>query len=427
MLAARLGSALHFAYPDRTTKEVFSFDLPEGSYVTDANVVARGDRVAAYIIANALGGASDPPPFAETVVLDVDGAVLHHERHEFAYEGWGSDSQLTGNAGGLFVLTLMEVKAGLGLVIDGTEAHTFAERVAARSDPDEDGRMVVWDTESSSSADLHFFDARAATVTPSQYIAADPFDDIASSPTVLGSGILYIARNPARLVFEGASGTSDLPLDVELDEPGHANPGWLASGGYRLFMLGGLTELDARYLATHFASGEAREFRLSPPSGFEVPGDYWNPPPIDANGRLLVPLWTDQIVHLHATKDGVTWEPVGRPIASGGGPTSTREAGGTVLFEGGGGSVEVPGALPAWSTQLIGPEGGEGVELVRWDPGGADNPLYAEDALSADGGCVAYFRSGSVRVVEVAGYSASDLGLMADGYSAEMAWIPVGE
>lgn len=428
MLASRLGGSVYFSYPDRTSHEVFTFALPEGSYVTGADVVARGDRVAAYIIADALGAATEPPPFAEVVVLHVDGTVLFHERYDFAYEGWGSDSRLTGNAAGLFVLTLLEVQTGLGLVIDGTEAHTFAEPMAGRSDPDAEGQMVVWDSEASSTADLHFFDVPAGTFTPSQYISEDPFDDLASSPTVLGSGLLYLERNPPRLVYEGASGTSELPVDVDFDYPGHASPGYSASGGYRLFMLGGTTELDARYLVTHFASGEVREFRLDPPAGYQIPGDYWNPPPIDARGRLLVPFTGVDTVQLHATADGATWEPVGRPIAESGYATSTREVGGTVIFDGWGGGLDVPGALPSHAAQLVGPQGGDGIELVRNDePGAPDNPLYADDTISDDGACLAYFRNGNLHVVEVADYTSSDLGLLGGILSAEMAWIPLAE
>lgn len=190
-------------------------------------------------------------------------------------------------------------------------------------------------------------------------------------------------------------------------------------------MLGGADELDARYLATHFATGEVRELRLAPPAGFSLPGDYWNPPPIDAGGRLIVPLHSDQAVALHATRDGETWEPVGRPIVASGYPTSTKVVAQTVIFDGYGGGMEIPGLLPAWAAQLVGPQGGEGIELVRSDPGAPDNPIYAEDEISPDGACLAYFRSGSLHVVEVSDYSASDLGIAASGASAEMSWIPL--
>jgi hypothetical protein len=187
-----------------------------------------------------------------------------------------------------------------------------------------------------------------------------------------------------------------------------------------------VSSADARYLATRFASGEARELRLVPPAGYTLPGDYWNPPPIDARGRLLVPLYGGGAISLQATSDGERWEPVGRPLTASGYPTKTIEAGGAVIFDGYGSSEQVPGALPAYASQLVGPQGGEGIELERWTPGAPDNPLYAEDVISADGACVAYFGSGTLRVVETASYAATDLGLGAEGYSAEMAWIPVG-
>ncbi|MEO7327644.1 MAG: hypothetical protein ABI193_03630 [Minicystis sp.] len=427
MLAVRVGSAVHFAYPDRSTRQIYAFDIPEGMHLTQAGVTARGDRVAAYAIVSALGGKKEPPAFAEIVLVHVDGTVLVHERHDFAYQGWGSDSRLVGNAGGRFVLTLSEVQAGLGLVVEDEGTHPFSEPMAARSDPDPDGRLVVWNTKASSSSDLHFFDTEAGTFTPARYLSKDPFEDLASSPALLGAGLLYLERNPSRLVYEEASKVSEWPLDITLDSPGHAGPGYDASGGYVLFMLGGQTELDARYLATRFASREAREFTLAPPQGFKLPGDFWNPPPIDAEGRLLVPLAGDQRVELQATRNGIDWTRLGRPFAASSYPVNLRVGGSTVIFRGTGGGMEIPGTLPAWTSQLIGPQGGEGIELIRNDPGAPDNPVYGDDTISPDGACVAYFRSGSLRVVEVADYSASDLGLTADKQSAEMAWIPLLE
>jgi hypothetical protein len=425
MLAARLGSRLVFAYPDRSTREVFSFELPEGAGLRHGGVIARGDRVAAYIVGSPGAQSDEPAPFAEVVVLGVDGALLAHERRAFAYEGWGSESHLAGNAEGVFALTLLEVKAGLGLVIDDAGTRPFSERMAGRSDPDARGRMVVMDYEASSTAALHFFDTQQGSFWPSHYVSDDLPGEHASSPTVVGAGLLYLQHAPARLVFEDASGVLEQPIDVALSSPGHATPGYGASGGWRVFMLGGSSVLEARYLTTHFASGELHEFRLSPPPGQALPGDYWNPPRIDPRGRLLLPLWGAGRVQLHATKDGQSWSPIGKPITESGYPTKLAEAGGTVIFEGWGGDMALPGTLPPWAAQLVGPEGGEGIELVRADPGGADNPTYAEDAISGDGACVAYFRSGSLHVIDVATYSSSDLGLSTEAQSAEMAWIPL--
>jgi hypothetical protein len=431
MLAARLGQAIHFVYPDRSSKQVFAFDVPEGMYLSGADVAARGDRVAAYGIVHALGGGKEPPPFAVAAVLDVDGQVLYHERHDFDYEGVGSDSRIYGDARGLFVLTLTEVDTFLGLVLEGSEAHPFSERMAGRGDPDRHGRMVVWDADSNSTATYHFFDTEAGTFTPSRFVADYSAETIASSPAVLGSGIIYLARQPDRIVFEDASGPSDLPLDFGLDleliYPGFASPAWNYSGETMVFALGGQDELDARYLLTHFASGEVREFRLSPPQGYVLPADYWNPPALDAAGRLLLTLRADDHVRLFATADGAAWEPVGRPIAASPYGTRTQVVNRTVVFQGQGDGEDVPGLLPAWASQLVGPGGGDGIELARWELGAPDNPIYADDEISADGSCLAYFRKGSLHVVEVEGYVSSDLGLPANGYSAEMAWIPLPE
>lgn len=422
MLAARVGAGLYFARPDRTVERIFDFDVPEGMYVTEADVIARGDRIAAYAVVSALGGAKSPPAYVEVIVLDVnDGAVRFYERHPFAYEGWGSDSRLAGNANGLFAMTLLEIKTGLGLVIDDSGSHTFTRRMGGRSDPDAAGRMVVVDYESSSSVAFHFFDTQTDEFAPSQYVLGT----FASSATVLGHGILYIARDPARLIFEDASGPIELPIDVTLEDPGHATPGFATSNGWAVFHLGGATPLESRYLTARIASNEARELTVSPPSPFSLPEDSWNPPAIDARGRLLFVLSDGERLQLHATADGTNWEPLGRPITNENYPYTVIEAGGAVIFDGYGSGNAAQGALPAYASQLIGPGGGEGIELIRSDPGSPSNPTYADDELSPDGACLAYFRSGSLHVVEVDGYASADLGVPTDGQSAEMAWIPI--
>lgn len=430
MLAARIGTALHYAYPDRSTRQVFSFALAANSYVVQADVLARGDRVAAYVVTAAVAGAAQPPPSAEMVVLDLDGQLVFHERADFAYQGWGADSQLVGNDQGLFVVSLLEVHAQLGRVIDGVVAQPYAQRMAARSDPDAAGRLVAWDADASSSVDFHFFDTAAGTFTPSAYLSGLPSGHIASQPALVASGLLYLRDDPARLVFEDAAGQRDFPSDLPLGAlaaPALPTPGSSPTAGHVLFQMGGSTELDARYVVARYGAGAAAPFSLSPPPGFTLPADFWNPPPIDATGRIIVPLLGEQRVQLHATKNGVDWAPLGRPVVASGYPTHTRVVGGTAIFQGNGDSTTLPGALPAWATQLIGPQGGEGIELVRSDPGAPDNPFYADDEISTDGACLAYFRSGSLRVVEVADYSAADLGLSSGTQSAEMSWIPLAK
>lgn len=427
MLAARVDRSLHFVYPDRGVQEVVKLDVPEGMYVTHSDVIARGDLVAVYAVVTAFGGKDGPAPYVELAVVHVDGTLRYHDKHAFAYEGWGADSQLVGNEEGLFVLTLMEVQTELGLVWEDGAIKKYSQRMAARSDPDAAGRLVVWDAESSSSADLHFFDTQAGTILPSQYVSLEWPSQVVSSPAVVGAGLLYLRPDPPRLVFEDASGSSALPIDVELDPSGYAVPGYWASGEYRVFGLGGTSPETARYLTARFSTGEVREIRLKPPPGYKLPADYWNAPLIDGSGRVMVILGAGKHMQLFATKDGSTWEALGLPVGDAGYPVTVREAGGAVIFDGLGGGEKVEGALPAGTAQLIGPQGGEGIVLVRVDPGGPDNPLYAEDEISADGGCVAYFRSGSLHVVETADYSSSNVGLTAATHGVEMAWIPLGD
>jgi hypothetical protein len=95
------------------------------------------------------------------------------------------------------------------------------------------------------------------------------------------------------------------------------------------------------------------------------------------------------------------------------------------IAEGGGAVVFDIFGSPLSTSQLVGPQGGEGIDLVLEDPGAPDNPTYGNTEISTDGACVAYFRSGSVHVIETATMAPEDLGLLADGDSAEMAWVPL--
>jgi hypothetical protein len=428
MLAARVNDGLFFAYPDRTVREVFTFGVPADGYVSgDAQVIARGDLVAAYVVVAPLGNESSLEPYAELVVVDVEGEVRFFERFSFDYDGWGSDSSLFGNPDGLFVLSLLEVMTGLGQVIDGAEATSFTQKMGGRADPDALGHMLVVDYEASSTAAYHFLDTNDGTVSPSRYWLSSEAGVSASSPAVVDGGIVYVQRSPDRLVFEDAHGVEELELDFELAADDYPSPGWARSGGWALFLLGGGTPSDARYLAAHFASGQTRTFTLSPPDPWQLPEDTWNAPAIDSFGRVVVVLSDGARFQVHATVDGSSWETLGRPLTAAGYSAVLVEAGGAIVFDGyGGGDGPVEGALPSHAAQLVGPQGGEGVELVRDDvEGGPDNPTYGDDVLSQDGRCLSYFKNGSLHVVETATYALSDLGLVSTTQSAESAWIPL--
>jgi hypothetical protein len=430
MLAARIDYALVLAYRDRAHREVFHFDVPEnGAISPGSKLIARGDLVAAYVMVTPKVQGAVVAPYVEIVIVDVGGQLRFHERYPFAYDGWGSSEALVGREDGLFVVSSMEVKTGLGVVIDGATDSLFTAKMEARSDPDARGRLVVTDYEASNSTAFHFFDARKGTFTPSRYWATSLAGDYAGSPAVVNEALLYFERDPDRLVLEGADGVRSLPVPGVIAPGEYPSPGWRRSGGWALFLLGGSTSTTARYLATRFESGEVRTFTLAPPSPWQLPGDYWNPPPIDARGRLQVPLTDGARYQMFSTVDGATWEPVGLPVTAApyAFPHEFVEAGGAVSFRGyGGGEKPLQGVLESHASQIVGPQGGEGRVLVRHDvPGAPDNPLYAEDTISGDGACVAYFKNGSVHIVETDGYDVSDLELTVDGYVAEMAWIPL--
>lgn len=421
MLAARLDDGLHFAYRDRSAREVFTFDVPEQGYVADARLLARGELVAAYVLVSPLGGTEAFEPYGELVVVDLEGVQRAYERFDFAYEGWGSDMALVGNEAGLFALTSLEVKTSLGVVVDGAEVRTFSDKLAARSDPDPAGRLVALDYEAPSSVAFHFLDLHAGQASPSQYLSGDH----ASSAAVLGHGIAYLDRDPARWIFEDADGTITGPVDVQLEPVSHASPGWQRDGGWLLFGLGGASPELERYLALHVGTRRSRGFSLTPPEPWQLPGDHWNTPAIDASGRVVVPLSDGSRFQLFATANGADWEAIGRPITEDGYAPKLVTAGGAVVFAGVGSDAPVAeGALPAYADQLVGPQGGEGIELVRHDAlGGLDNPSSGEDALSPDGSCLAYYRNGSLHVIETDSYALSDLGLVATGQHAETVWI----
>lgn len=425
MLASRLGSGIFYTYSDTSSKQVFTLNVPPEMYISRSDVIARGDRVAAFAYVRPLDAMSSASPYVETVVLDMEGQPVSHGQYNVDPPNWGAEYQVVGNANGLFVFTMFEGDTGLGVVADETEVYTFSDLYAGRTDPDGQATMVVWKVGSNSSADLHFFNTQTKSFKPSEFAADDTYKDIASTPAFLGTGLLYLMRNPNRLVFEDAAGRHEVPLNVELMDPGWASAGYVSSGGHVMFALGGTNASNARYLTTHFATGEAGEFTLTAPSGFAAPGDYWNAPAVDTFGRALMYLANDKVGQLHATSNGKDWQPLGKSTAVGFQGVSILERGGTVVFDGSGPPIDAP--PDAWVAQIIGPEGGDGALLVRQEVGAPDNPYGAEDELSADGRCFAYFRNGSLSMVEVPGYTVTDLGLTTDLYEAEMAWIPVAK
>ncbi len=415
MLAARVNNDVHLVYRNRTVNKVFSFAVPDDGYIIgQAPIIARGDLVAAAVVIAPRGGADTFPTFAELVVIDMAGGVQLQQRYDFRFQGANTELGLSGNANGLFVMTFTETNASLGIVVQDGETTEFEQRIALRSDPDPAGRMVVWNTDASSTADLAFFDALSRMTTPARYLAGEQI----SSPIVLNHGIVYLNRSPARLLSESADGIGEQALDVTLGPASQATAGTVHSGNWILFMLGGQTARDARYLATNVATGKAREFRLEPPPSWELPQDFWNPPAIDSTGRLLVVLSSGSAWQLHTTIDGVDWEPVGRSIeANGFGTKPLLIAGDAVVFD----AFNNP-------AQLVGPQGGDGFELVRDDViGDPSNPTDADDVLSPDGSCLAYFKNGSLQVVESDSYAQTDLGIESTTQSASAAWIPLSE
>ena len=69
-----------------------------------------------------MAGGDDFEPFAQLVVVDVDGAVRFSATRPFDYRGSGSSNHLGGRADGLFVHTMLETKEQLGLVVHHGEA-----------------------------------------------------------------------------------------------------------------------------------------------------------------------------------------------------------------------------------------------------------------------------------------------------------------
>ncbi|MBK8257195.1 MAG: hypothetical protein IPK82_31545 [Polyangiaceae bacterium] len=425
MLASRLGSGIFYTYPDTSSAQVFTFNVPPEMYISRSDVIARGDRVAAFAYVRPLDAMSSTSPYVETVVLDMDGMPISHGQYNVDPPNWGADYQLVGNANGLFVFTMFEGDTGFGVVAAEADVYTFDDLYAARTDPDSQGNMVVWKVGSNSTGDLHFFNTQAKTFTPSEFLADNTYKDIASTPTFWGSGLLYLMGNPNRLIFEDAAGRHEISLNVDLLLPGWASAGYITSNGHAMFALGGANEVNARYLTTHFATGEFREFSLVVPSGFATPGGYWNAPSVDASGRALFPLYNNQLSQLHATADGQLWQPLGVPTALGDQQPSILERAATIVYDGSGPPEGAPSN--AWVGQILGPGEGESALLIRAEPGAPNNPYGAEDELSGDGRCLAYFRNGSLTIVEIPGYNVTDLGLTTDLYEAEMAWIPVAQ
>ncbi len=403
MLAARVNFSIFFAYRDRSVKEVFAFSVPDDGHISRSRQLAvRGDFVAAHAFIAPLGQRDTFEPFTEIVLLDVEGNVHFNARFYSEERPSSSASQLHGRADGLFVHALADSGSELGVVVDRDDATLLEQRWIARSDPDDRGFQLgrLTETDALGTSELRFLDVASGLVLPSRYISED--DRRASSPAVVPGGMAYLLRSPSTLVFESAAGSWELPVEVALEPTGSASSTDFADGGWALFLLGGASAEAARYLAWKPSSGAWRELTLRPPAGMTLPSDDWNGPHIDHTGRIIMALEAPGTAQVFTTYDGAAWEPLGVPAAQNGYGTDITQAGGAVVFDG----PWIAGA------QLIGPQGGAGIELIRADgPGPNDNPLYFDDTLSPDGSCLAYFRSGTLRVIATGDYQQSDLGI----------------
>lgn len=423
MLAAHVEGAILWVYPDRTSLEVARFDVPEGFYISRADILARRDGVAAFALVTPNDG-DEGRAYVDVMVLDLGGESRVRTAIPFPHNGAGEEFGVVGRQDGLFMFHFNDTERAKVLVVEGGEIREHDAPVAARRDPDAQGNVMVLDVRGSGSADYNFFDATSGVTSRSLYVA-DPTLQPASSPHLLAGGMLYLAHSPSRWIYEDASGIIERPIDVVLNAPEHATPAWQSSGERALFALGGTSPATTRYLTVDFRTGSTREFTLSPPEGYALPEAYWNPPAIDASGRLVMTMASADRLQLFATSDGETWQTIGQPL----GLDTYFDlfvAGQTVVLKGRGGSSQsTPGTLPSWSMQLVGADG-VGAELIRWEPGTPENPLEGDPELSSDGACLAYFRGGSLHVAEVDGYRTDDVGIEAGIYGrADMSWIPL--
>lgn len=428
MLVARIDDTLRFSYRDRSVREAFRFSVPTDGRIANANVIVRGEAIVAYAIITPRGGATTFAPRVEVVGLDLRGAQRFRREIPFAYEGWGSSYRLVGNADGLAVLTLLEVRAKVGVVMQGTAVDTFVPTLGAEADPDSGGRVLCNAYAGANQSPYQFFDPRTRQLATSRYGEDLLAGRSTSSAVPLGTGLAYLRHDPPRLVVEDADGARDTAPLVELSAEERAHdPAW-ASGEWALFHLRAGDQSAGRFLAARPSTGERRTLRLALPAPWTPEGQLGSYPRIDGGGHVLVAATDGERDRLFATRDGIEWKTRGNAVAHGGYPFphTFAEAGGAVVFRGFGSAspTKPQGALDASTLQYVGPQGGSGVALARQTAGGADNPTYADPVLSEDGKCLAYFRDGSLQAAQAATYEVGDLGLVATTDSAEMAWIP---
>ena len=423
-LVVATDEVLYYVYESGRVRPVWTAPVAPGTHVQQSLLIARGERVAWTPLVIPNFDNPDDASRVEGVVLTASGESVWQASLPFAYEGWGSEGSLHGNENGLFVLSMLEVQAQLGVTVTGTTHTTWAGLYYGVADPDEKGRMVV-NRYGNSSADYHWFDTVTGAVTPSDYLTSNP-----SSALIAGGAIVSVAPAPARFVVERAGGIEAVPIEgFELEPTAYlyalgASDRWVLFGDPTMAYRPGL-KLDMESRTATVLS------QVSPPTGHIPATPEWNAG-IDAAGAVYARFTSEEREQVFRSTDGTNWEPVGWPIAGAVYATLIQQVGGTYLMRSSGDGAPRPPGLPdevVWgsATHLARPAAGVIMAIERYsEPPGGDNPLYAADVLSPDGRCLAYWRDGSLHSVDVESETVRDLAVLADATSTvAVAWIVV--
>ncbi|MBI5488445.1 MAG: hypothetical protein HY905_14020 [Deltaproteobacteria bacterium] len=308
-LAAIVDGSLHLVALDGSAHEEVRVDRPLAGYGGQA-VTAAGPWVAAlfWTAATSPGEAA-----VDLVVACRTGGIAWRTHETLPYEAWGNEASVRGNTDGRFVFSFRFGEGSLVVAASPDGVTTVREPYLVRGRPARAGGTLVWRADASSTEEYEWFDSVAGTFRPTGYA-----DGGAGSRLALAETLAYGLRGGRELRVEIFDDAWTIPVTWP---PGDVEYLPLERGDGERWAL--IEERDwttgtvSAYSTVDVVGRTARRFTFRPPAGLEAWSDPRDSTPgmwIAQDGSVFEVFRDRRQASLMRTRDGTTWERVGRPI-----------------------------------------------------------------------------------------------------------------
>jgi hypothetical protein len=412
-----------------TTPFTFS-PVKSGSDRIYAEITSRGAYIAALVVD--IPTTNEGTSNVAIALLDVTGRVLWSDAYTMPYEDCGGGASLVGNASGLFVASVASCTSyNLGVTFTPTSARSWTDGYVAAGDPDEQGALVVV-KDGSSTENYWWYSAKEQRFFPTIVV-----EELASQPAFYGPWLVYATVPPfdgglprtGTMWLETSAGRTAIASGGDAWGTGYVTGLSIANDGPSGVACWGTSATVAQTFDVLGGGQASAPLTLVPPQGTSI----WPPgsgaafdacPLVDSEGEpfqlFALPSLGAQLFRMKAQG----WQELGAPMGHLFG-ASALESGGTFLI----------GATTIGGPPLLDPDAGTGViagdhvQVVRPSSGASvtvpladwTNQTYPAYFMTKDGGCVAYFESGALTLVDARAGVAHTTSLTADTSNEDLA------